>query len=121
MLGHIGNLHTHAAFALVDDEASVLENGVYLLALVVEVVEGDEVAKQTVEVAVYMEELVDHIDALGLFLECGILCDEGEQCLLLVIGKQLLYGVDTERLHFGTFLGCFPCVVCGKCSSYGSP
>ena len=59
MLGHIGNLHTHAAFALVDDEAAVLENGVYLFALVVEVVEGNKVAKQTVEVAVYMEELVD--------------------------------------------------------------
>ena len=50
MLCHIGYLHAEVASSLVDDKSTTLEDGFHFLALVVEIVESDEVLKKAVEI-----------------------------------------------------------------------
>ena len=121
MLTHISHLDTEAALALVNDEASALEDGTHLLVLVVEIVEGHEIAQQAVEVAVDVEESAHHLDALSLLLESVVLCDEVEQCLLLVVGKELADGVDTQCLYLSTLLGTLPSAVGSEGCTDGCP
>ena len=65
MLAHVGNVHTEMAGSLVDHQHSRLEDGLSLLALVIEVMEGHEVSDKPVEITEDMEELVDHLDIAG--------------------------------------------------------
>ena len=67
MLCHIRHLHTEAAFALVNDEAAGLEYSCDSLVLGIEVIESNEVTQKSRKVAVYMKELVHHIDVCSFF------------------------------------------------------
>jgi hypothetical protein len=78
MFRHIGNQHTHATFALVYDQTSALEHSLYILVSCIEILESNKVAEQTLEIAIYIKELVNHVNTIGRLFKRKILCHEVE-------------------------------------------
>ena len=105
MAAHIFHIDAEMAGPLVDNEGSGLENCLDGLVLAIEVIEGDEIPEQSVEILEDMEEPVHIVNAFRLCLQLKVRCHEAEKAFLPVLFQEKAYFHLSETLHGSTGLG----------------